>query len=163
MTLKMWNKLHLNPLGTCRLIMKNPANGERYSVQFVIVAQYLQPIHGKRASEQMDLIHITYDNFLVASVDGITKYDEVFSDEIGDLPGTVHLQVDENVTPTALPARRLPVHLKDKVKKEMVQLNVLETVDEPSTWVSQMVVTTKKSGEPHICIDPKALNSALKR
>ena len=64
----------------------------------------------------MDLIHINYDK-LVASVDGIKKYDEVFSDEIGDLSGTVHLQVDENVTPIVLSARRLPVQYTSKIRK----------------------------------------------
>ena len=36
-------------------------------------------------------------------------------------------------------------------------------MDEPTEWVSQIVVAMKKSGSLRICIDPKPLNDALKR
>ena len=36
-------------------------------------------------------------------------------------------------------------------------------IDEPTEWVSQFVVAVEKSGELRVCIDPKALNVALKR
>ena len=101
------------PSGYLQTHSENPGKWRKL---FCLVAQDLQPVLVKRASEQIDLIHINYDNF-VASVDGIKKYDEVFSDEIGDLSGTVHLQVDENVTPIVLSARRLPVQYTSKIRK----------------------------------------------
>ena len=45
----------------------------------------------------------------------------------------------------------------------MQDLEVIAPVDEPTEWVSQFVVAVKKSGELRVCIDPKALNAALKR
>ena len=36
-------------------------------------------------------------------------------------------------------------------------------MDQPTPWVSSVVVTTKKSGALGVCVDPRPLNKALKR
>ena len=36
-------------------------------------------------------------------------------------------------------------------------------VDEPTDWVSNLVVATKESGDLRLCLDPQQLNKALKR
>ena len=36
-------------------------------------------------------------------------------------------------------------------------------MDQPTPWVSSVVVTTKKSGALRVCVDPRPLNKALKR
>jgi hypothetical protein len=91
----------------------------------------------------------------------------VFNDiKVGTLPGKVHLEVDDTCQPKILPPRRVPVALKDKFDKlisDLTDKDVLAPVDEPTAWVSQYVVATKKSGDLRICIDPGPLNEALKR
>ena len=65
-----------------------------------------------------------------------------------------------------LPARKVPVSVKDKFRAELKRLqdlNVIAPVDQPTEWVSQFVVAVKKSGDVRVCIDPKPLNAALKR
>jgi hypothetical protein len=52
--------------------------------------------------------------------------------------------------------------VKEKLKT-MTKDGIIEKVDQPSEWVSQMAVTTKKNGDLRICIDPRPLNKALKR
>ena len=47
--------------------------------------------------------------------------------------------------------------------RRLEKLNVIAPVDEPTEWVSQIVVAMKKSGALRVCIDPKPLNEALKR
>ena len=62
--------------------------------------------------------------------------------------------------------RRVPVSLKPKLEQELgrlTKLGVISPVDQPTEWVSNMVVSQKKSGDLRICIDPKPLNAALKR
>ena len=62
--------------------------------------------------------------------------------------------------------KRLPVELKDSVKQELdrlVKAGVLAPVDEPTDWVDQMAIATKKDGSLRICIDPRHLNLSLKR
>ena len=55
---------------------------------------------------------------------------------------------------------------QEKFKAELDRLESLEVlakVDEPTEWVSSVVIATKKSGALRICIDPRPLNQVLKR
>ena len=70
------------------------------------------------------------------------------SDGLGDLPGLVKLVTDDAQPPEIKPARRVAVALKPAVKKklcELEKLDVLAKVEQPTDWVSQMAVSTKKS------------------
>lgn len=90
----------------------------------------------------------------------------MFSKQLGTLPGTVNLQVDENAKVTITPARRVPTALKKQQKEQLhrlEKLGVLAKVDEPTAWVSGVVIAKKKSGALRICMDPRPLNNALKR
>jgi len=65
-----------------------------------------------------------------------------------------------------MPPRRLPVPIKDRVKKELDLLckqGIIEPVIAPTPWVSALVVMNKPNGDLRICIDPNHLNSVLKR
>ena len=65
-----------------------------------------------------------------------------------------------------LPARKVPVSVKEKFKAELERLQdlkVIAPVDQPTEWASQFVVAVRKSGDLRVCIDPKPLNAALKR
>ena len=93
-------------------------------------------------------------------------YPEVFAKDLGNLPGTVHLRVDENAEPSVMALRQIPTALREKFKAELHRLEnlgVLTKVDEPTAWVSTVVIATKKSGALRICIDPRPLNQAWKR
>ena len=96
----------------------------------------------------------------------VAAYPEVFQRELGALPGTVHLEVEQGATPVVAPPRRVPTSLKEKLRKELdrlQQLEVIAPIDEPTPWVSSLAVAVKKSGALRICIDPRPLNTALKR
>ncbi|MCG8429883.1 MAG: DDE-type integrase/transposase/recombinase, partial [Candidatus Omnitrophica bacterium] len=87
------------------------------------------------------------------------------SEDIGDL-GETSLKTDPSVKPKVLPARKIPLAMKDKVKAEietLCQRGILVPVTEPTEWVSQMAVTEKSNGRYRICIDPQPLNEALQR
>ena len=78
----------------------------------------------------------------------------------------MHLQVHPSSKPVILPARKVPVSIREKFKEELQRLEslkVIAPVDEPTEWVSQIVVAVKKSSELRAGIDPKPLNDALKR
>ena len=82
------------------------------------------------------------------------------------MPGTLHLEIDESISPVQLPTRKIPLAVKDKLKAELdrlVEANIIFPVDTPTSWISALVVTVKKSGDIRLCIDPKPLNKALKR
>ena len=49
-----------------------------------------------------------------------------------------------------LPARKVPVSVKEKVKAELKRLQdveVIAPVDQPTEWVSQFVAVVKTSGD----------------
>ena len=134
-------------------------------MEFHVVENGFGPILGKKAAEQMKLITVNYEN-ICNVVDITNDFSDVFSDKIGSLPGLVHLTIDPSVTPVAVNSCRVPLSLQEKVKSELCKLEsagVIAKVDRPTDWVNRMVVGTKKSGDLRICIDPQALNKALKR
>ena len=181
-TLKTRNGTEVKPLGTTRLMVKNPQTGNKYSIEFFVVPDSFTPLIGARTAQQMELITVHSDNFIsvlppekstyekvrkIETADElIRRHAEVFDKDLGTLPGTVHLQVDEDAEPSITPSRRVPTALREKFKVELDRLEgqgVLAKVDEPTPWVSSVVLATKKSGALRICIDPRPLNQALKR
>jgi hypothetical protein len=94
----------------------------------------------------------------------IKDYGDVFKG-LGKLPKAHHIQLDPFVEPVVHPPRKVPTALREQVRAElvcMVNLGVIAKQDEPTDWVSSMVVV-RKPGKLRICLDPKDLNRAIKR
>ena len=75
----------------------------------------------------------------------LSQYKDVFSGE-GKMDGQLHLEIDKNVHPVQLHTRRVPIALKEPLKKELDQLSnivVIQKVDTPTEWISAIVVTIK--------------------
>ncbi|XP_028419155.1 uncharacterized protein K02A2.6-like [Dendronephthya gigantea] len=177
----MWNKTEVKPTGTIRVAIRNPKSGKKFSLEFVVVRESLTPLIGARAAQQMKLITIHRDNFVAVTApkrdkpkvnqlltveEIVNQYPEVFHSQLGNLPGTVKLEVEKDARPVVVPTRRVPIALKEQFKGELdrlEELGVIAKVDKPTPWVSSVVVATKKSGQLRVCIDPKPLNAALKR
>ena len=45
----------------------------------------------------------------------------------------------------------------------MEKMDVITKMDEPTDWVSSLVIVVKKNGDLRICLDPRDLNKAIKR
>ena len=169
-TLVMWNGTKVKPLGTHVARVVNLRNQKKYDVKFLIVKDDLTPLLGLKTTEEMRLLTIHKENFIsnvfCTKTEVVDKHDEIFNDDLGRLPGIVHLEVDPNHQPVVLPARKIPVSVRDQFKVELQRLErlgVITPVEEPTEWVSQIVVAVKTSGALRVCIDPKPLNEALKR
>jgi len=97
--------------------------------------------------------------------DILQGFPDVFSGGIGTLPGSVRLTLKPDAEPILRPPKRLPIELQDQVKQELDRLvgaGVLTPVDEPTDWVNQMAIATKKDGSLRISIDPQSLNLTIK-
>ena len=152
-TLQTRNDTTLQPLGSCHTILQNAKNGKKFSVEFLVAEKQLTPIIGVRAAQQMGLITVNEENFKIAqpphrmssavksinTTEEIVKhFPEVFQRELGTLPGTVHLEVDQNITPVVVPPRCVPASLKGQLKQELdclQEIGVITPVDEPTQWV----------------------------
>ena len=93
-------------------------------------------------------------------------YSDVFEDG-GLLKGYEHkIYIDHTVKPVAQRLRRYPYQLRDKINKELdrlFELDFIEKVEGPAEWISNMVVAPKKDGSIRLCLDARAVNTAIKR
>ena len=128
-TLVMWNGTKVKPLGSCTLLVINPKNDVKYQVKFLVVEENWTPLLGLNAVEKMKLLTVHSENFVnvveKCDNDPVTKYPDVFDENLGTLPGKVHLQVDATCKPVVLPARKIPVAVREKLKNELKRLEDL--------------------------------------
>lgn len=93
----------------------------------------------------------------------LKEYEDVF-DDIGCLEGPYQVKIDQSLTPEVHPPRKIPLTLREKVIEEldrMEELGVIHKVDEPTRWVSSLVVVQKPNGKIRVCLDPRDLNKAI--
>ena len=94
------------------------------------------------------------------------KHPEVFGPGVGRLEGKYRIVLDNNTPPVQDPPRRVPVPLREALKDtldDLVQQDILAPVQQPTPWISSIVVVPKEDGKPRICLDPKHLNKAIRR
>ena len=163
--LKTWNKNNYDPLGECRVILQNPRNSKKFNVNFIVCHDEFMPILGLKACEVMNLIAVKENNF--ERVHAINMKSNVFNDEkIGEIGSKLSLKLKENAQPIMMRDRKIPISLKEPLKKELqrlIELEVITQVEEPTEWVSQVVVVPKANGRIRVCLDPQELNKVLIR
>ena len=165
----MWNKTMIKPLGKCRMLLSNPKMETSHDVEFIVFKDNddCQPILGLQTSEQMHLVKTQDNNFhRVAAVQDDSCFNSLLDDKLGEFAGVQHLTVDPEVCPRIMANRRIPIAIRPQLKGELERLTamgVIAPVDEPTPWVSQVVVVKKRSGALRVCIDPHELNKALQR
>ena len=70
------------------------------------------------------------------------------------------------MTPVQHAPRRVPVPLREVLQKSLDDLtkqDIIAPVQQPTLWVSSMVIVPKKNGTLRICFDPQDLNRAILR
>ncbi|CAB4007251.1 Hypothetical predicted protein [Paramuricea clavata] len=80
----------------------------------------------------------------------------------------VKLDIDKTKIPKAQPQRRIPYHIREKVKNAINELenqDVIEKVpgNEATPWVLPIVAVPKKDGQVRICVDMRLANEAIRR
>ncbi|XP_058045134.1 uncharacterized protein K02A2.6-like [Ahaetulla prasina] len=100
--------------------------------------------------------------------DTLTKeFGDVFKDCLGKYKGTpISFNLDPQVAPIRLKARRVPFALKPRIDRELDKLvnqGILVPVDH-AKWETPIVTPVKPDGSVRICADYKAtLNKALQK
>ena len=92
------------------------------------------------------------------------EYPDMFQG-LGRLKDSYSIEIDESVRPVVHAPRRVPVPVREKVRKKLDELEsdgVLTPVTEATDWVSSTVIFQKPSGQIRICLDPKDLNRIIK-
>ncbi|XP_058036746.1 uncharacterized protein K02A2.6-like [Ahaetulla prasina] len=95
------------------------------------------------------------------------EFEDVFKDCLGKYEGTpISFNLDPQVAPIRLKARRVPFALKPKIDRELDKLvsqGILVPIDH-AKWETPIVTPVKPDGSVRICADYKAtLNKALQK
>ena len=130
---------------------------------------------GSQSATQLGILHIglsprpttVSSTYNVIQVDELkSQYPDVFQG-IGKLKDyQLKLHVDPQIEPVAQKVRRIPFSLREKVKvkvNELIDQDIVERVQGPTTWVSPIVVAPKPSGDIRLCVDMRQANTAIKR
>ena len=75
------------------------------------------------------------------------EFQNLFDDGIGQLPVNYKMKIGSIFTPVVKARRKTPITMKIAVKEELERiekLSVIEQVDEPTQWVSSVVVVKKR-------------------
>ena len=64
-TLLLYDKSSIPVAGICKIHFKNPKNNKKYRGDFVVVKGNCIPLLGSRASQQMKLIEVHYENIMI--------------------------------------------------------------------------------------------------
>lgn len=94
---------------------------------------------------------------------GLSDFPELIRTS-GTLPGKYTIKIDPEAKAVVHPVRRKPAALREKILDklaEKVRDGHIIKVDQPTEWVSCMVVVARKN-KIRICIDPSDLNKAIK-
>ena len=132
---------------------------KKYSIEFHLVRGQCKSILSLRASDHLQLLTVNNQNIFAVQSNGveekgpkaedyISQYTDMFTGE-GKLEELLHLEIDRNVQPVQLPTRKVPITLGEPLKHELDRLSnivVIQKVDTPTSWISALVVTTKKNG-----------------
>jgi len=139
-----------------------------YNTTFYIVDVKGPAVLGLPSLEQLKLVtlHCEIKKRQINTIEElIQEYPDRF-DKIGSMPGSVKLTVNEKVPPHIDAPRKTPIAIADTIKQEldhMVKDNIIKKVTKPTDWVSSLAYSHKKDGSLRICLDPRHLNTALKR
>ena len=96
----------------------------------------------------------------------LAKFPKVFKEGVGNLDSEYKIRFDFTVQPVRHVPRQIAVALRPKLKEtldHLVAQEVIAPVTEPTESISSIVVTPKKNGQLHVCLNPKDLNRAILR
>ena len=144
--LTAYNGTDIPVVGKCIVTLKN--GYQEYKVLFIVAEMDSVPLLGLNTCKKLNLIN------RVMTVDCeysslINEYSDCFG-EIGSLSKVHHLTIDGNFSPVIQAPRKVPFALREKLKDElnlMMRLNIIDKIDGPTDWVSNLVIVEKPNGK----------------
>ena len=147
-------------------------------VKFYVIQGSAGAILGKTSAEELNLLQVgppVSEPPTVASLAQqpspetqavVDKHPDVFSG-LGKLRNVqLKLHIDPNIVPIQQPIRRIPFHTRQRVSEELKRLqdlDIIERVSGPTSWVNPIVVVTKSNGKTRLCLDMRQANQAIIR
>lgn len=166
--LEAYGGFMIQPLAKMKL--KCTVGNVSADLEFVIVDNNAMPILGLIGCMQLNLIYKN-DYNIVNEINIYNKTQFIANNKmvfegVGCFPDTYRIKIDKNVEGIIKPPRRLPQTMMNKLKTELDTLTknkIIDKVNEPKEWASNLVIIQKNDGNIRICLDPNELNKAIKR
>lgn len=152
----------LNILGEteCICIVKN----NKSLINFVVVDTKSVPLLGLNACLKLNLITRVDEISLNSKEKFLKKYSKCF-DGLGCFVENFKIELKSDAVPVVKPPRRVALSLLEPLLKtlnDQVKREIIEKVDEPAEWVSNLVIVEKPNKSLRVCLDPQELNLVIK-
>jgi len=141
--------------------------GKTYKSEFYVTTAKNTPLLGLPTIKELGLIGI--DQVEQVDTDSSKLIVEEFKDVFegfGKLDIEHHITLRPEAKPVVCNVRPVPINVKPKLKAELDRLEKLEIIqrcNEPSDWVSPIVVAEKPNNQIRLCLDPRLLNKEIMR
>lgn len=168
-------------LGSVTVEATSQATDQTRNLEFQVVECKAETLLSCNTSEDLGLVTFTQvDTVCPESTQNILEdFKDRFSG-IGKMTDIqVKLHIDPEVKPIQQKLRRIPFHLRSSLENELERLenlDIIEKANGPTTWISPIVVVPKLNSQVpnnqvpcdpkskvRICIDSRAINTAIKR
>ena len=171
---------HSQPLelkGSCMLKVTVPQTNMSAIAEFYIVPSHAATLLGRKTSEMLAILKIGINvnncSIILENAQPVDKkaslrarFPKVF-EGLGKLKGyQLKLHQDDSIPPVAQPLRRIPFSRRQKVTeklKQLEELDVIEKVNGPTSWINPLVAVEKPNGDIRICLDMRQANRAILR
>jgi len=163
--LKGFGDAVVRPLG-CFKVPCSRQDGETQEVTFYVTDRFDIPLIGEDDAYRLGLVvPLNVGHVCSSTEEFMERYPDVFSG-LGEYSTEYHIELKPGSEGVIQAPRRVPYALQDKLKKKLDQMQqdgVIADVDQPTDWVSNLVIAQKKDSSLRLCLDPKPLNEAIKR
>ena len=84
-------------------------------------------------------------------------------DIIGSFECEYHMTTNLHIPPVQHAMRKTSIEYQEKIEQELDKMiqGIITPITEPTEWVNSITYPMKPSGELHICLDPRDLNTAI--
>ena len=136
--------------------------------EFIVIKGNGEPLLGRNTAMKLGVLKIGENVSVVTDIKDTLRqqYPEVFKG-VGKLnTKQINLYIDPEVKPVAQPPRRIPYNLRKVVEnkiKELIELDIVESVKGPTPWVNPVVITPKSDNDIRLCLDMRRANDAIVR
>ncbi len=167
-TIRTYSMTQMKPLGQFRATLS--LRGRRTQALFLVLEEDVPSLLGLPSGAALGLFCISHRSVVQYIWQEDEEVFEGITNEVDEFlqpcQKTVTLKMKDDAEPVIIPARRVPLALRDDVYEElqrMEKIGVISPVHEPRPWCHAMVVARKPNGKLRICIDPRTLNPHLER
>ena len=150
------NSTPLNVLRHFKTLISH--NEKSCQAEFIVFDGKGQPLMGLETANELGILNLSVNK---VSVEGEVK--KPFPKFKGE---PIKLHIDHSVVPVSQAPRRVPFSLLKKVEtkiQELLDLDIIEEVKGPTTWVSPVVIVNKQDGDIRLCVDMRRPNQAIIR